>query len=71
VHRISFSTWRSELRNTQSPRARIATDIAAATPTANQSSSSGKNAERYRPKIPVRGLNAAQKCSCSGRLLVP
>ena len=43
----------------------------AAMPTANQSSCSGKNAERYRLKMPASGLKVAQKCSPEGRSLSP
>ena len=44
-------------------------EMAALTPTAYQSSSAGKNAARYRPKIPVSGLSAAQGCRSAGRSL--
>src|SRR5690606_10784643 len=66
AHQISFSTARSVRLKMRSPSTRNSTLIAAPIPTVIQSSWSGKNAARYRLKIPARGLNEAQNRRSSG-----
>src|SRR5690606_29639337 len=66
-HHSSFSTGRSRRRNTNTPRARNASDIAAPTTTASVSHTSGKSPTRYRVKIPDSGLKTARVGKIPGR----
>src|SRR5690606_24594109 len=62
-HQISFSTVRIVRWYTASPTMNASTLMPALTATANQSSCSGKNAARYRVKMPASGLKEPQKSS--------